>query len=126
MSRSDPRPAAAPDAPAAGRPVMARTAARRRGAVALALALALLAASAARAQSNPGAAAEPEVIRLDPIGSTAAPEAPESPAPLAPRQGVNAREVLINQFWFKHQTLRQRGATAEAAALVDQAISFME
>jgi tetratricopeptide (TPR) repeat protein len=81
----------------------------------------------ALAQNNPGSA-EPEVIRIDPNAAPvpAPPPAPGAAAapPLAP--GVNAREVLINQFWFKHQTLRQRGATSEAAALVDQAIAFME
>ena len=83
----------------------------------------LLLAPDARAQSP----SEPEVIRLEPVGAAPAPAAPESQGALRPAtQGVNAREVLINQFWFKHQTLRQRGAEREASTLVDQAIAFME
>ena len=107
---------------------MARTAARPRGALLLACALLASGASTpARAQSNTGS--EPEVIRLNPIGAAPAPAAaPGEPEPALrpPAQGVNAREVLINDFWFKHQTLRQRGARSEAAVLVDQAIAFME
>jgi len=97
----------------------------RRAASFAAIAVALLAPCFARTDPNPPA--EPEVIRIDP---NAAPTAPSSPAPaaaaVAAGPGVNAREVLINQFWFKNQTLRQRGATREAATLVDQALAFME
>jgi len=114
---------------AAGRRVTARAAPRRRRALLPALAAVwLLACPAARAQSEANAPSEPEVIRLDPAGVPAPPATPGAPGDvLRPsQQGVNAREVLINQFWFEHQTRRQRGATREAAALVDQAIAFME
>jgi tetratricopeptide (TPR) repeat protein len=93
------------------------------------LALLLLAAPPAHpvraADANP--AAEPEVIRLNPAESAAPAAAPDAAsAPAAPRTPVNAREVLINQFWFAHRRLVKRGAAREAAALVDQAVGFME
>jgi len=108
--------------------VSARPAPRRRRALVLASGIALLLTShAARAQSDPSSSVEPEVIRLEPAGAASSGAPPGAEGALSPSaKGVNAREVLINQFWFKHQTLRQRGATSEAAALVDQAIGFME
>jgi hypothetical protein len=72
-------------------------------------------------------AQEPEVIRLNPVEAPAAAPAPDAAtAPAPSRTPVNAREVLINQFWFAHQSLVKRGAAREASALVDQAVAFME
>jgi tetratricopeptide (TPR) repeat protein len=97
----------------------------RLAAFSAALFAALVVPSLARTDPNPPA--EPEVIRIDPNAAPVPPAAPGPAAAAVPSgPGVNAREVLINQFWFKNQTLRQRGATREAAALVDQAIAFME
>jgi Flp pilus assembly protein TadD len=92
----------------------------------LALLLATGAPQAATAQSEAGSAAEPEVIRLNPVEAPAPGAAPDATGPAASRTPVNAREVLINQFWFAHQSLVKRGAAKEAAALVDQAVGFME
>jgi tetratricopeptide (TPR) repeat protein len=106
--------------PRAGRPSLR---------LAAALTAALLATPVfARAQNDPNAPVEPEVIRIDPNAAPvpAPPPAGGAAVPAAIGPGVNAREVLINQFWFKHQTLTQRGATREASALVDQAVAFME
>ncbi|HKQ97679.1 MAG TPA: tetratricopeptide repeat protein, partial [Candidatus Polarisedimenticolia bacterium] len=83
-------------------------------------------AAAGTPVSAQGAAPPTETITITPgAGETEAP-GPEGAAPL-PKGGqvVDLRTVLAD-LWFRHQTLRQRGAEPEAEALVDAAISFMQ
>jgi tetratricopeptide (TPR) repeat protein len=86
------------------------------------------AAAGASAQSPAPAGSGPEIITLD--GAAAGQPETITPTPglaalPSTGQGVNARAILAD-LWFKHQSLRQRGAATEAAALVDVAIGFMQ
>ncbi len=88
-------------------------------------ALCLFAATPAWAQgSSPPAA--PEVIDLGaPAEAKAEPGGPPATVVPGPTQGIDAREIL-SQSWFQYQGLRQRGATREAAALVEAVLGFMQ
>jgi tetratricopeptide (TPR) repeat protein len=85
------------------------------------------AAPAAAGASRP-AAAEPEVIHIEPGGGDAEGSVAGASPPVTlpvPAQGVNARQIL-SDLWFKYQGLRQRGAVKEADALVSAALAFMQ